>query len=579
MSINVRVYENGDHTCLVWLPANSKPIPNCRGFTIRRVLNGAEDFLHGFVGFSDQDKLDPANPWKFPLQRFMWWDYDVKPGDRVQYSVIPVVGKDRNSLAPDAANASALTPQIEVSGQATPHLGVYFNKGIVAAQWVSRALAAQGKNARIADVIADPQNPLRVRLAGLLGRQILSLLRDIKEKGGEVYAALHELNDPELVAALTALGGRCHLILGNGAFEPPDQDANRKIRNDLNGKVDLFSRMVSLGHRAHNAFAVFCDSDGQPQRVLTGSTEWTMAGLCTQANNGLVIDDPRVAQHFRDEWEQIRNAGNSYPAALAQFNSTPKVFPVDGGEITQWFAPTAAGQELAFARELIGAAKDGILFMLPGPEQLAPAARPEQSSILQQILARVDDRASPDLYVRGIVNHPIAPLVGVDRAAGASPLTLLSGAGRVPQRLGQEAVVPGNIKTAFHNWQAENDGDGLAAHSKVIVLDPFGANPVVMTGSHDFSEEASRARDGSLTIVQGNAPLAAAYAVNIIAIYQSYHWNAYVEAHRQDPQVWHGLVDTDGWQNGYLDPASPERKEIRFWLGDHAPAGSAPTPG
>src|SRR5262249_11146727 len=149
--------------------------------------------------------------------------------------------------------------------------------------------------------------------------------------------------------------------------------------------------------------------------------------------------------------------------------------------------------------------------------------------------ARIDDRTGPDLYMRGIVNHPIAPLAGVDRTAPASPLTLLSGAGRPPQRLGEEVMVPGNIKTAFHNWQAESDSNGAAVYSKVIVLDPFGANPVVMTGSHDFSEEASRGRDDSLTIVQGNAPLAAAYAVNIIAIYQNYHWNAYVEAHRQDP--------------------------------------------
>ena len=38
MSLNVKVYDNGDHTCLVWLPADGNLIPNCRGFTIRRVV-------------------------------------------------------------------------------------------------------------------------------------------------------------------------------------------------------------------------------------------------------------------------------------------------------------------------------------------------------------------------------------------------------------------------------------------------------------------------------------------------------------------------------------------------------------
>src|SRR5262249_11089958 len=136
MPINVKVYDNGDHTCLVWLPSDQGPIPDCRGFTVRRLLNGQEGYLHGFVGFSDADKLDPANPWTFPLQRYMWWDYGVEPGDKVQYSVVPVVGRDRNSLQLDLAAASALTAEMVVTGQSTQHVSAYFNKGIVASQWV-----------------------------------------------------------------------------------------------------------------------------------------------------------------------------------------------------------------------------------------------------------------------------------------------------------------------------------------------------------------------------------------------------------------------------------------------------------
>src|ERR1017187_3787701 len=116
MSLTLKVYDNGDHTCLVWLPTGEALIPECRGFTIRRLLNGVSDYLHGFVGFSDTDKLDPNEPWKFPLQRFMWWDYLVKPGDRVQYSVIPVTGPSHNQLSLANALASPLTPVFEEIG-------------------------------------------------------------------------------------------------------------------------------------------------------------------------------------------------------------------------------------------------------------------------------------------------------------------------------------------------------------------------------------------------------------------------------------------------------------------------------
>jgi len=212
MSINVKVYDNGDHTCLVWLPADGKAIPQCRGFAIRRVVKGSPDiYLHGFVGFSDDDKLDPNAPWKHPVQRFMWSDYGVTPGQVVQYSVAPVTG-DKDHLQLAAALASPLTPQLTITSQVTPNIGAYFNKGIVSAQWVSRALDALGKNPKIANIISAPGNPLRNALSGLLRPRLLKMLADVKASNGQIYAALYELNDPELLAGLKALGKNCHLI-------------------------------------------------------------------------------------------------------------------------------------------------------------------------------------------------------------------------------------------------------------------------------------------------------------------------------------------------------------------------------
>jgi hypothetical protein len=102
-----------------------------------------------------------------------------------------------------------------------------------------------------------------------------------------------------------------------------------------------------------------------------------------------------------------------------------------------------------------------------------------------------------------------------------------------------------------------------------------------MTGSHNLGFKASSANDDNLAIIEGNAPLAAAYAINIIAIYQNYRWNSYVEAHRKDPKVWHGLVDNDTWQASHLQ--GDQLKEIEFWLSEKiaAPAVSsaaAPAP-
>lgn len=593
MSIDLKVYDNGDHTTLVWLPTDGKAIPNCRGFALRRIANGKETYLHGFVGFSDDDKLDPQNPWKFPLQRYMWWDYGVTPGDVVQYSVVPVVGADHEHLKLATAAASGLTPKMTVSGQTTPHMACYFNKGIIAAQWVARSLAAAGKDAKLPTLIATPGNTLRNALSGLLRPQLLALLADVKKNNGHVYAALYELNDPELIAALSAIGKKCHLLLANGAFRPPTNDENAAVRAKLRDVVDLHDRLVTSGHFAHNKFAVACDSDGNPLKVLSGSTNWTMTGLCTQANNGVIVESPELGADFIKEWNLLKDAGNNYPPTLANANSTAKSFTIDGCRVTQWFAPTSDGQDLEFARQLINAAKDGIMFLFFNPGAFCGPDKPvTQWTLLQNILVRHHDDSpvyNPALYMRGVVNQEIAGLtspppataaaspkhMALDPTVADNPVTLFSGGNKPPQRLTHESMVPKNIKETFHNWETEMLGTGVHIHSKVIVLDPFGDNPVVMTGSHNLGYKASSKNDDNLMIVEGNAPLAAAFAANIIAIYQTYRWNAYVEAHRTDPKVWHGLVDNDDWQNNYL--TGDELAEIKFWLGDHTATTSAPT--
>jgi phosphatidylserine/phosphatidylglycerophosphate/cardiolipin synthase-like enzyme len=583
MSIDVKCYDNGDHTCLAWLPSDEKAIPNCRGFAIHRTCNGTEGYLHGFVGFSDQDKLDPKNPWKFPVQRYMWWDYGVQPGDKVQYSVVPVLGTAANlQLGTDLA--SPMTPEMTIGSQCTPHVSSYFNKGIVAAQWVSRTLQNEPKGQKISALVAKPDDPLRNALSGLLRPQILQLLQETQAAGGKIFAALYELNDPELIAGLTAFGQNCSLILANGAFKPPSNDENAAVRAELKSKIRVFDRIVKKPHFGHNKFVVLCDSAGHPEKVLTGSTNWTSSGLCTQANNGVIIEDAGVAQAYLDAWNRIHAAGDEYPTSLAAANSTSKTYTVDGGKVTPWFVPTQHGQDLDYARKLINGAKEGILFLFFNPGVFEPDSTPEKWTLLQNILNRHHEENNayydPNLYIKGVVNQEIPmltedkpakgtkpPAAALDPSAPTQPVALYSNGIEPPQRLGHDVMVPANIKDQFGEWEKELLGASMVnIHSKVIVIDPFGENPVVMTGSHNLGFKASSENDDNLIIFEGNAPLAAAYATNIIAIFQSYRWNSYVMAHRNDPKVWHGLEDNDTWQAGHLQ--GDALAELRFWLAE-----------
>ena len=123
----------------------------------------------------------------------------------------------------------------------------------------------------------------------------------------------------------------------------------------------------------------------------------------------------------------------------------------------------------------------------------------------------------------------------------------------------------------------------VMVHSKCIVIDPFGARPCVMTGSHNMGPKASRDNDDNLVIIDGHAKLAEAYAVYIMGVYNQYRWRYYqhqaetgalpaTAADDDAAPTWAGLVDDDSWQQRYFQPG-PAQRELAFWLpGVAAPA-------
>jgi len=72
-------------------------------------------------------------------------------------------------------------------------------------------------------------------------------------------------------------------------------------------------RILPAQHIPHNKFCVLKKS-GTAVAVLTGSTNWTVTGLCTQTNNGLLIESAAVAAQYADYWDQLRKI----PAPVAK---------------------------------------------------------------------------------------------------------------------------------------------------------------------------------------------------------------------------------------------------------------------
>lgn len=77
---------------------------------------------------------------------------------------------------------------------------------------------------------------------------------------------------------------------------------------------------------------------------------------------------------------------------------------------------------------------------------------------------------------------------------------------RIVQPQGLNAV--GNFAAEVMRGKFLHDIGFAIVHSKVIVIDPNGDKPIVVTGSHNFSAAVSGKNDENLVIIEGNKALA-----------------------------------------------------------------------
>lgn len=551
--MKVKVYHNGDDVFIAWKSEGF--ISQCRGFALLRKRNDVEEVVSTWVGFVGQKHKEGERraSTNWPIQKFQWTDYMANPGDTVQYRVIPMVGTDKNNLRAETLLASDWTAPIKLSHEFAPGIMAFFNRGIVAAQWVSRRLGVTGDDLKAKElraVIEKKGDPFREYLFGPLGKQLFEVLGHASKHQWEIYAALYELDDDQLETALEEFGERAHVVLANGSVKKVGEDQNGEARGRLREKIDLHDRMVSPRALGHNKFLVICEGD-QPRWVWTGSQNWTRTGLCTQANNSLLIDDTALAKHYRDQWTLLKNAGNDSPPQLLKKNSKVRQAIVQQTPLRLWFTPTVGQIDLAEARKLISGAGRSILFLMfnPGPKD----------TLLNQIIdtARVEKEGR--LYIKGVINQ--------DPGTNANPVELFDSANTI--RADYDVVLPAAIDKAtdwFVREMRKLPQTFAMVHSKVVLIDAFGPHPILLTGSHNLGPKASGINDENLLIVRDAPGLAAAYATNIMAIYNQYRWRFRRQTSAKSRR-WNGLEDSDKWQEGYLRAGSTALREIDFWIG------------
>jgi phosphatidylserine/phosphatidylglycerophosphate/cardiolipin synthase-like enzyme len=562
MTIVVKAYANADDVLIAWQP-DQWPA-DWVGFQIERRNETNQQVTLLVNRIPPKAGEGPVQPTgissaQSPIRRCIWTDHSVTATDNVSYRVTAMTGAADGPFTLDATSASAWTATVVASGDAGGGLAAYFNRGTLMSQIVSRFVNGDVSDASLRSFLtqlATPGFPARLYLAGDALHEILQFLRDADRRGSAIHAAIYEMNDQELIDALKPFGGRGHILLGNGSGTKATV-APQLVAAGLDVKHRDLSHHGKSSPSVHNKFVVESDAAGKnASRVLTGSTNWTTTGLCTQMNNVLIIEDAVIASRYLDQWGKLVAAGDDMPASLKATNSTP----TNDSNISLYFAATNDEAEFKPVLELIAGAKEGALFLM---------FMPGQSPLLSALLDRSKQN---DIYVRGVVSTMMPSKNGDIVAVGGQVVK----SGAPAQAFHDNVHLPAGVTAQDHPSWADTEFNvqemhsaGMIAivHSKAIVVDPFSDQCAVITGSHNFSVSASEKNDENLVIVRGNKKLAQAYALHINGVYDHYSWRAFLGSGGDADQIYKPL---DGWK-----PGGSRAQELDFWMNEPIPPQSS----
>jgi hypothetical protein len=593
-------FSNNDMAVVAWTFGGK--LKDCLGFAVHRidVKAGTETPLPAMATFKGEQATPGRTTDQDPVQKFFWKDVYAKRGGVYKYKIVPMTG------TPGALQAMPFGPLVSNQVQLSPQYGTlsaYFNRGILATQATAHKLTDGSPAGSMVDIlkgrIVKIGDQLRVDLAGEMIEALTMLPDEALSSNGELLLALYEFQDPELIQHFAALRSRGSLILSNmpsGSKKAGNQtnDTYSEERQQIKAAgltvIDRFMPSNSIGH---NKFQVLVN--GTPQAVLFGSTNCTSNALCAQTNNTIIARSPAMAQAYAEYWQRLKDdtvpPGNNGKAQqgsalrTADGEQLPTITLEDGsGTVDLWFSPNtphrraskpgpneATPPDMQMVFDAIAGAKQAILFLV---------FEPGSPSIVTAIADAL--KAKPSLFVRGAVTAPAASGAFAVGITGGDPTA------KQPKRKKGDPPLPENYRVihtrgvtkddAFGQWEAELNQAGHAViHDKIVVIDPFADDCVVITGSHNLGYKASYNNDENMAIIHGHRAIAEAYAAHCLDVYDHYAWRYWLQTNANT--AWHFLATDDSWQDSYFSADNQVKSaELSFWLMASPAADALPTP-
>jgi hypothetical protein len=334
-----------------------------------------------------------------------------------------------------------------------------------------------------------------------LGFEVRRLIREVLEQVKNdaaltLDALIYESKEPDILARLEALGDRLRAIVDDHGEQGHASSAETISFNRL-GAAGAETKRMHFGRQQHNKVFIV-RRNGQPVRVLCGSTNFSLRGLYIQANNALLFDDGDVAAKFGEVF-------NAYWNEPKQFRQNPLskqwwvVRDEPASRVQVCFSPhSASALSLDPIARAIENAHSSVLYSIVFLNQITGAVRDALDELMQR-----------SLFSYGVAQRVNGLAVQKpDGSRGLLPFAFL----------GDNAPEPFKSE-----WHGNTTGHSNMVHHKFLVTDFNGERPTVFTGSSNMAQGGEEENGDHLIQIE-DRKVAISYAIEALRLFDHFHF-------------------------------------------------------
>jgi phosphatidylserine/phosphatidylglycerophosphate/cardiolipin synthase-like enzyme len=536
----------GTHVVLFGMDVPDDRVHGLLGFAIRRREHQGlkrTRYLPNFLVFKVNDEGDETNhsSLRNPFQEFLWGDYTCFPDRDYTYTVSAMYG-----VPGDVKKKASVDLDVRTESEDDGTHAIFFNRGVVASQ----AYANRFDN--------KPPHEIGAEAYEWLSRGLFEAMDEFigqaKNSRYAVRAAVYEFTHRDTLDTFgraSDRGADVEIIFDcSDVAAPPGKSNLTAIRSE---ELDALCARRTQAKIAHNKFIVLL-YDGKPKEVWTGSTNFTEGGIYGHSNLGHIVRSPRVAARYLAYWKQLR--GDPKAAVLRQWTEQETVLPQGRPRrrsITSVFSPRRGFGALNwYARLMDGAETSVFLTGAFGVSKELTEIFNKEKPYLRYLL--LDKRQG---NVLAIARNP------------SNRVTAGAYLGEGGWRQWLEEVTTRKLGLNNHVQYI---------HTKFMLIDPLDKDPIVVSGSANFSRPSTNVNDENMLVIRGNTRVADIYLGEFMRLFTHFRFRGKTETPDDEPAPGPDgptatssrsgkkyLWNDDGWARRFYVKDSPREKERQLF--------------